>query len=263
MVQKKEILTKEILKKNNTASKTSLLVVFILSFSIIAACIIGIIGITKINEAIPEASVIAFVGFLFSVIIMIIIFIAVIKGIKQTKKDESAIDDNNFKIVVDKIYDKYENAMTNNKGRTKTYYFVYSKIYGEIPVEQDVFDAAQKNESIYLLFLNGTEQEKIFDESVYELYKNIENINQSFLPSMYELNNELKERFIPYDATLGELNFNSRIAYEIKELEENKCYVTCKKCNKEYSREKHDVCPECGALYKFDVNDVLQEKRWD
>ena len=184
-----------------------------------------------------------------------------IKKIKEVKNKKTLITSGNFTIVEDKIYDKYMEYL----GEDNYGYFIFSKIYGQISTDESVYDDpiykdVKKGDSIYLVFSDNQEINNICDAK--ESKRNSDNIVLKYLAKKYELSFELKDKFIPYNKTLGESNYNNRIKMQIKELEENKGAVNCKKCGKKYKLSKYDVCPECNSKYKFDIIDVMHEKEW-
>ena len=110
-------------------------------------------------------------------------------NIIKEKKEKKIIDKKNFKIIEDKIYDKEKVHVSKHEE-----YYLYTKNYGKIDITNDEYPDARKDSFIYLII--GNTNNKVID---------------TYLTDKYELSHELISKFIPYDETLGEKNFNNRI----------------------------------------------------
>lgn len=168
-----------------------------------------------------------------------IITIMVIKITKE-KKERKIINNKNFKIIEDQIYDK----TTMHVSKHEEYYF-YTKIHGKIEVSYIDYPCAKKNSFIYLIVSN--KNNKIID---------------TYLADKYELSPELISKFIPYNESLGESNFNKRIKDSINEFKEKKKRVICKNCGTKYNLKKENACPNCNTPYKINITDVVCQKNW-
>lgn len=221
MDNKKEMLTLEFIKKENNKFHKFV----IISIPIVLLMIVFLI----------------LIDYVIMVFIPLVFLFVLIKNRKNLNKN---IDNRDFKIIEDKIYDKYYPERSSNSFG----YYICSKIYGELLVSSTEYENAQKNDSIYLLIYNYNN----------ENYK----IDGKYLARDYEIDEELKKHFIPYDESLGEKNFDNRINDMINELKEKNNRVICKNCGKEYKLKNQDVCPSCHSNYKFDIKDVVHQKDW-
>lgn len=182
------------------------------------------------------------------------------RTIKKAKLKEGYIDNRNFKIVEDKIYDRYMESYTDSDGHSHHSYYVFSKIYGEISIDKYMYDGIKKDDSILLLFYNHDEFILQYNNETDESIRNSKIIAQKYLASQYELSQELKMNFDSYDEKIGNEQFEKRIE-KLKEELSSKT-VTCKTCQTDYNLSKEKVCPKCSSVYKFDIIDVIHEKEW-
>ena len=195
-----------------------------------------------------------------SVCVLLMSIFLCFRTIKKAKTKEEYIDSRNFKIVEDKIYDRYMESYTDNNGHSHYSYYVFSKIYGEISTDKHMYKEIKKDDSIFYLFYNHDEFIPQYDNETYESIRNSKIIAQKFLASQYELSQELKMNFVSYDEKLGNEQFEKRLNKLKEEL--NTKTVTCKTCQTDYNLGKEKNCPECGSVYKFDIIDVIHEKEW-
>lgn len=253
-------LTIENLKKHNNTIKVFLLAligILILGFIIVFIPIVYDIDFSSINKTeLISTLLICLIVLLIPIIILVLI-------IKKTNKTKKYINEGKFKIVEDKIYDKYfEMNSSLDNGATYNYY-VCTKIYGYQEVEAEIYDICEKNDSIYLLMCNGNEKNnEVIENRQKELKRNSKNTYQNYLAVINPLSDELKKYFIPYDDKLGEFNYKKRIKNKINELSEKKYKVNCKKCKEKYNLRNNEVCPKCGEKYNFDITDVIEYKDW-
>lgn len=248
----KTLLTKETLKSHNKISKIVVVPVF-LFLTLFAA-----IGIFQMifNKDTP------FYFFIPFVIFPVVISIVILKYMKKDKKENALIDNGEFKIVEDKIYDKLMTTSRDSDGDTHYHYYVFSKIYGEIKTDSFTYNFSQKDDSIYLLFYSGNEQNSFFENYEDECNRNSKIIDQEYLSMIYSLSNELNTFFIPYNKALGESNFSKRTKSQIDNLNEKKNKIKCKHCGKKYNFKKNDACPECGSINRFELIDVIHNEDW-
>lgn len=252
-----EQLTMDKLKKTNINNLK------IIYFLIGAISIIMIAVLILIVKNIMDNDMASLISSGLQITILIFIVFALTKYIKKEKKENLYIEEENFKIIEDKIYDKYYTSHTDDDGNTTYYYYVVCKIYGDISVKYNTYKYCLNNDSIYLVFYNGNENDNAFIPDEKQEYKrNSKNIDQEYLASLNSLSSELNRFLVPYNEILGESNFNERITCKIEKLEEKKGKVICKQCNKKYNLKKNDACPECGAIYHFDIKDVVHNKKW-
>jgi hypothetical protein len=169
-----------------------------------------------------------------------------------------SINNGDFKIIEDKVYDKW--YLTETDGQNT--YYVSSKIYGELLVKKELYDKAQKNDSVYLLFYKNNKSIEKYNRKINEFKRNCKIIAQSYLATEYELDAELISHLISYNEALGEENFNNRIADKINEFKESGKIIKCKNCNKIYNVKKHTLCPKCDTAYKFSIRDAIHIKEW-
>ena len=195
-----------------------------------------------------------------SVFVLLVSISLCFRTIKKTKLKEGYIDNRNFKIVEDKIYDRYMQNHTDNDGYSHYSYYVFSKIYGEISTDKYMYEDLKKDDSIFYLFYNHDEFIQQYDSETYESIRNSKIIAQKYLASQYELSPELKMNFISYDEKLGNEQFEKRIKRLKEELSSKT--VTCKTCQTDYNLSKEKICPKCGSVYKFEFIDVIHEKEW-
>ena len=224
----KELLTIERLQKRNRSGKATGVIV------IVIALIFMLIGASSVFGSInSNGGILSLFPAVMFILFPSFILCLGIKQIKKEKKENMFIDDGNFKIVEDKVYDRYMYTTHDSDGDTHYHYFVFSKIYGQITADASTYYDAKKDDTIYLLFYNNNERIERYNRAVNEL-----------------------------DESLGESNYNSRIQGSISKLEEAKGRVRCRNCDKKYNLSKHETCPSCGSIHKFDFMDVVHEGAW-
>ena len=257
MDKNKKVLTIEMLKKANSIDFFEYFIVVF--FLIIFSVCIYILYYHRMNLSELGYAILVPIGF---ILVSIFGISFSIKSIKKEKNDNIIIDNHNFKIVEDKIYDKYMESYTDNNGNHHYSYYIFSKTYGEISTEGEIYEKAKKDDSLFLIFYNNNNVVQSFDSVIKETIRNSEVIDQHYLCSQYELSQELKMCFISYDEKLANDNFGARINEQIKKLEAKRGNVNCKICDTKYKLKKYDICPKCGSKYKFDIVDVVHEKEW-
>lgn len=182
---------------------------------------------------------------------------------KKLEKGNTPIEQGDFKIVEDKIYDiSSEYAGEDRDGFSIYDNYIFTKIYGKIESTAFFNEYAKKDESIFLVFYNGNEQSHNYDDETTEYNRNCSNIVREYLACHFEISDEIKSYFVPYDEKLGDTNFNTRINDQIKKLEKEPGKVICKTCGTKYNASKQNDCTNCGSVYKFDMIDVIHEKEW-
>lgn len=257
MNENKEILTIENFKKRNSSFRLVLWLTIPGCLIFIVAGIIATMDMFKSGLSGP-----AFITPIMFILLPLAGIFFFLYWMKKEKKENKIIDNGNFKIVEDRIYDKHMYTTRDSDGDTHYHYLIFSKIYGKISVGTWEYNCAQKDDSIYLLFYSDNEQNNNYENITEEEKRNRKIIDQEYLASKYELSPELTPHFVPYDETLGKANYTKRIEEEIKEKEERKGKVICKNCGTKYNLKKEDVCPECNSIYHFDITDAMHEKEW-
>lgn len=178
--------------------------------------------------------------------------------IASANKNKKYIAEGNFKIVEDKIYDK-----NYSRSDDSTYYYVCTKIYGWHVVPTTFYDCCEKDDSVYYIMYNGTENDnKVLENEYKERYRNDKNAKQIFLAIINPISDELKNHFIPFNEKLGEENYQKRIEYKINKQKEKAKKVKCKNCGTKYNLRKKEYCPNCGDVYEFDITDVIKHNDW-
>lgn len=255
----KTILTIHDLKKKNQKEKNDIYYGIPFVLILFGFLIFSITSV--IQELKNDNSIVFFIPFFCLIIFGIILILYLMyKKNRNEKKENIFIENNNFKIVEDRIYDRYLWCHTDKDGHNSYHYYIYTKIYGSVYVDEDIYHDCKKDDSIYLLFYNGDEQNNQYCNK--ENKRNDKNIDQFYLSSKYDLSQELLSYFIPYNESLGKINYNLRINDLKKGLEEGNDSVLCKKCYKNYKLNKYEYCPKCGEKYKFDISDVMDEHEW-
>ena len=221
MDKNKEMLTLEFIKKENNKFHKFV----IISIPVVLLMIVFLI----------------LIDYVIMVFIPLVFLFVLIKNRKNLNKN---IDNGDFKIIEDKIYDKYYICYESSNNFK---YYICSKIYGDLLVSSVEYEKVQKDDSIYFLIYNYNN----------ENYK----IDGKYLARDYEIAEELKKYFIPYE-TLGEKNFDNRINDMINEKKEKNTNVICKSCGKEYKTNNQNVCPSCYSIYKYGIKDVVYQKEW-
>jgi len=254
----KKLLTINDLIRNNKISKVAIFVAIIfLTIFIVVMIIFTLFIFYKSEQNLMPA---LFVG-IFSLAAFGTIAL-LIKQLKKEKNENAYIESGNYRIVEDKIYDKYMRVSHDSDGPDTYYYYVYSKIYGKISTDVLVYNNSQKDDIIYLLFYNGNENIGNYNGEIDEYKRNSKIIDQNYLASYYELSSELKHKLISYNEALGETNFNNRTKELINKLEMTKNNIKCKNCNNKYNLKRNDFCPNCGFVNKFDIVDIVHNKEW-
>lgn len=248
----KKLLTINDLIRKNKLSKISKIVVTVV---IALFCMPVLLVLVPILRSTKELIVLLIGGGCCVVIFGVIYFF--IKSLKKEKTENIVIENGTFRIIEDKIYDKYS-ILSNDS----TKYYIYCKIYGKISISLFEYDIAQKDDIVYLVFYNGKENIENYSNEIDEYKRNLEIIDQSYLSTCYELSPELKEKLISYNESLGETNFNNRTKELINKLEMTKNNIKCKNCNKKYNLKRNDFCPNCGFVNKFDIVDIVHNKEW-
>ena len=206
-----------------------------------------------------------FLKFCIILIYSILILIYVVSFWKDLRlkleKGNLPIEQGNFKIVEDKIYDIVAEHRSCGSDSYWDHY-IFTKIYGKIESTDFTNEYAKKDESIYFVFYNGNENNNNYDSEIEEYNRNCANIVNEYLACHYEISDELMPYFVPYDDKLGEANFSARISEQISKLEKESGKVVCKTCKTKYNASKQVSCQTCGSVYKFDISDVIHEKEW-
>ena len=252
----KEILTIKKLQARNELERIVGIVITVIGFLFMLVGAGISIGIVKSGNMIWLFFIVPFI------LLSLYVLYLGIKRVKKEKKENVFIDNRDFKIVEDKIYDRYMDTSKGSEGRVNYHYFVFSKIYGQISTDALTYRDAKKDDSLYLLFYGNNERIESSDKIINELERNNKIVDQGYLASVCDLSPELIDRFIPYDESLGELNYRIRIQNAINKSKEAKGEVLCKGCDKKYNLNKHEACPKCGLIHNFDIEDVLYEKSW-
>lgn len=260
MNENKEILTIEELKgNNNDLARTAR---FIIVFSLVVLAVVrGAISIVYRTTEVNHIHILIFMA--------IVIFISITAYIgfffswnkNKVESKNTAIDSGDFRIVEDKIYDKHECSSREN-GDTKYHYYIFTKIYGKIDTIPLIYNNAEKDDLVYLLFYNKNEQDNHYNNTMQEGERNRNNIKKEYLVRNYELSEELLNKYTPYNKFLGEDNYNKRIQNQIESFRGMKTKVKCKKCETMYEHNKLKTCPSCHSVYNFDITDIAHKKEW-
>ena len=253
----KQQLTMEIIQKNNKLHKTVFKVIAIIA--LFFAFVPAIMTMDEIKNQNFSVIIIPAIFLIVGVSVSIVMY----KQAKRAMKNEELIDNRNFKIIEDKIYDKYMSVSVDSDGDRTYNYYVFTKIYGKISADDTIYRCCKKNDSLYLLFCSENESaDKCnFDEKK-EHKRNDKNIEQKYLATIYTLSPELMPCFVPYNEALGDANFKNRIRVKLLEAQEKNNKVKCKSCGKKYNLKQEEKCPNCNAIYKFDIQDVIHQKEW-
>lgn len=255
----KEEITIESIRKSKRFMKYVAIPIFILWG------IFLVFFITFMFKAISEDdadSLLAIGGWLIGTIMLSAVALLFLKQIKKEKNESKMLEEGNFRIVEDEIYDRNVYTTTDSDGHSTDHYELFTKIYGRVNSDFRGYMAARKGEKAYLLFYNGDERDNIFFSIKEENERNSKNVDEIFVAANSVLATELQLKLTIYDTSLGERNFNQRIGEAIKNLQSNGKKIRCKKCEKKYKVKQYEYCPYCGTINLFDKIDIMHEKSW-
>lgn len=255
----KSVLTIERFKSINRAKQ-------IICYFVIAGSIFFIVFSFYMAKCIYEMEKSMLIVLLFVIPFFcfpIIYIIVLIHQIKKMKKQNVNITNGNFKVVEDKIYDKYMLTHHDSDGDTSYKYYIFTKIYGKVSVSSFDYHSCAKDGIVYLLFGSENILSQKYNPEINEYKQNMKHIMHVYLASKCDISPELLSNLVPYNEVLGEMNYNFRINHQIEKLSKKKKIIKCKQCSKIYNRLKYSECPKCATIFKFDSTDVLYKSNWD
>lgn len=269
----KNVLTIEKLVKTQKKKKSQLIGFFIF-WLLICIVLLGVTIADIINPGILSNKSTSGLSNIFGIIFFLGFLFIFKKAIDNKNKEISIIENGNFKIVEDKIYDKRYHS-TGSGTRKHRYYSIFTKIYGKIDTNKHVYSQCEKDDFIYLFFYDVDSNTTHYGSNKFSFTMNSAGHhnaktaeterriqNTEYLASEYTLSDELMLRFIPYNEALAESNFDTQIEQKTEVAQKIKTITKCKNCGKTFNYKNHKTCPNCDHIYQFDVTDVMHKKEW-